>query len=93
MLEFEVTDPALADDITISYWLDPVDVDNPVENDKIQMEIVPVTRSAYRFRAMFKGGRQCYRLLLEFSVAASLTNASIFNLILHSEPVLSSAVK
>lgn len=92
-LEFEVSDPKLADDITLSYWLDPVDVDNPPSNKKVPLPFARVDHSAYRFRAFFKGGRLCYRLLLEVSVASSLTDANIFNLMLTAEPVLSVGIK
>lgn len=74
-VEFEVSNVAMANDLNINYYLDPIDVDNPPTPRQILFS--PVSIGSNKYRGFFKGGNLCHRLLVEFNAAASpvATNA------------------
>lgn len=90
-LEFEVSNPALADNITVNFYLDPQDADNPgTPLGPMKMELV--RNSAARYRGYFAAtegvtGVTCKRLMVEFSVAASTNQGALRGLLLKSNPV------
>lgn len=74
-LEFELTNQTLIQDITVSFWLDPQDVDNPgPPSRKITMATV---KGANLFRGFPMSGGLCQRLLLSLDIQSS-TNAGGF---------------
>lgn len=73
-LELEFTSDALAQDITVTYWLDPPNVDNPGEGKT--MSLVKV-RGADRWRAWPSGGSLCQRLLIDITARASTNTGAI----------------
>jgi hypothetical protein len=72
-LELEFSSQALAKDVTITYWLDPVDVDNPGAGKTL---ILKPAMGANRYRGFTEGGATCQRMLLEIK-AKSSTNAGV----------------
>lgn len=68
-LEFEVSNPAMVNDLTINYWLDPSDVDNP--GTPRQVIFKQVLNNSNLYRGYFQGGNVCKRLLVEFNMAQS----------------------
>lgn len=83
-VEFEVSNVNLAQFITVNYYLDPVDVDNPGAPKSISMSKV---RGSNLYRGFFKGGAYCKRILLEFSVAANTTDGVIRGVVLKADEV------
>lgn len=87
-LEYELSDAALADDITVNFYLDPVDADNPGTPQTLNM--MPVEIGANKFRGMFTENTEgviCQRLLVEFNLAAGLNRGSISGIKLIAEKV------
>lgn len=82
-LEFELTNPALASDITVNYWLDPSDVDNPGTPRTLTMTQV---KGANLYRGFATGGNICKRLLVEINVASSATDGAIRGINLVADP-------
>lgn len=72
-LELEFDNPALAGDVTITYWLDPLNVDNPGQGKNIPLR---PALGAGRFRAFSEGGATCQRLLIQIQVRSS-ANAGV----------------
>lgn len=68
-IEFEVNNSLIgSSSMTINYWLDPVDVDNP-GSPTGQLNISQVKGSNF-FRCFPQPGTLCYRLLIEISLAS-----------------------
>lgn len=72
-LELEFDNPALAQDITVTYWLDPVNVDNPGVGKVISLR---PAHGAGRWRTFSEGGATCQRLLIQIQ-ARSSANAGV----------------
>jgi hypothetical protein len=72
-LELEFDSAAFAKDISITYWLDPIDVDNPGVGK--QLTLRPAL-GANRFRGFSEGGATCQRLLIQIQ-ARSSANAGV----------------
>ncbi|HEY6766647.1 MAG TPA: hypothetical protein VI386_17950 [Candidatus Sulfotelmatobacter sp.] len=70
-LELEFSSAAMAQDLTITVWLDPIDIDNPGVGRTLALR---PALGANRYRAFLQGGAVCQRMLLEVSAKAS-TNA------------------
>jgi hypothetical protein len=68
-LEFEFSNPLMANDMTINYYLDPPNVDSP--GTPRQVIFAPTQIGANKYRGFFQGGNLCQRLLIEFNAAAS----------------------
>lgn len=83
-VEFEVDSAALANDITVNYYLDPINADNPGVPTKITMQKV---RGANRYRGFFVGGSVCERVLVEFLVAASQNSGVMRSITLAAKSV------
>src|SRR3990167_3431071 len=81
-LEYEVSDETMV--VEARYWLDPVDASNPGEG--IQLSTSKVKGSANQFRAFFKGGNLCQRLLVELRVPASIVTGKIRSVAVAAEP-------
>ena len=73
-LELEFTSDALALDTTVTWWIDPPDVDNPGTGQVINLKKV---RGANRYRAWPTGGALCQRMLLDVSVKSSTNQGAI----------------
>lgn len=72
--ELELSNSAMMNDITVNFYLDPVDADNPGPPTPLTMS--PVF-GANRFRGFFQGGSLCERVLMEVNLAASQNNGVI----------------
>lgn len=72
-LELEFSSTALAKDVTVTYWLDPLDVDNPGVGKNISLR---PAMGAGRFRAFSEGGATCQKLLIQIQ-ARSSTNTGV----------------
>ncbi|HEX6802148.1 MAG TPA: hypothetical protein VF133_00580 [Terriglobales bacterium] len=72
-LEVEFDNTALAPDVSITYWLDPLNVDNPGPGKQISLR--PALGAA-RYRAFSEGGATCQKLLIQIQARAS-TNAGV----------------
>lgn len=83
-VEFETSTKELANDITVNYYLDPVDADNPGIPIKMTMAKV---RGANRYRGFFVGGSVCERVLVEFLVAASQNSGVLRSITLAAKSV------
>lgn len=83
-VEFEVDSAALANDITVNYYLDPINADKPGVPTKITMQKV---RGANRYRGFFVGGSVCERVLVEFLVAASQNSGVVRSITLAAKSV------
>ena len=59
--------------VTVTYWLDPNDPDNPGTGQVLPMSKMKI--GANRFEGKLSGGSSCQRILVEFSVAASTVSA------------------
>lgn len=68
-VEYEVSNPAMANDLTVNFYLDPANADSPGVPIAITMK--PVKRGSNLFRGFFQGGRLCRRLMVEISAASS----------------------
>jgi hypothetical protein len=68
LVELEFSSAAMAKDITVTYWLDPNDVDNPGVGKTLALRS---SLGANRFRGFPEGGATCQRMLLEVKAAAS----------------------
>lgn len=73
-LELEFTCDDLARDITVTFWLDPKNVDNPGTGRKM---IATKVRGSNRWRYWPQGGALCQRLLLDITVKASTNVGAI----------------
>lgn len=73
-LELEFSSAALAKDIVITAWLDPVDADNPGVGQVLQLR---PALGANRFRTFMNGGAVCQRMLLEVKAKAGTNGGSI----------------
>ena len=82
-LEVEFSNTLMAADTTITYWLDPNDVDNPGVG-KI-MHLKPAL-GAGRYRAFTEGGATCQRMLLEIKTKASVNNGVLRGIKLAADP-------
>lgn len=83
-VEMEFSNPALVDNLTVTFWLDPLDVDNPGEGRQITM--TPIRIGSNRFRGFTTGGTTCHRVLFDFTVAASQNNGTIRGVKLVAKP-------
>lgn len=84
-LELEFSNSALQKDISIQYWLDPNDVDNP--GPGIHIHLAPV-KGANRYMAAPAGkGSVCQRMLLDITAKSSVNAGVIRGLKLVSESV------
>jgi hypothetical protein len=81
-VEFELSNATLAESITVNFYLDPEDVDNPGTPRTITMQ--PVFGSN-KYRGFFTGGVVCQRVLLEFLVAADANAGSIRGLACYAQ--------
>lgn len=89
-IEYEVTSPSLGDSITVNFYLDPQDADNP--GTPITMDMQPVPDRPFAFRGWFaasQGGTGviCKRLMVEFSVASDGNAGALRGVILQSQPI------
>jgi len=82
-LEFELSNSAMIDDITINYYLDPIDVDNPGTPVPLTMQQV---FGANRYRGFFTGPSLCERVLIEMLVAPSQNTGNIYSITLAATP-------
>lgn len=82
-LEIDVDNNDLIDDLTVTFWLDSVDVDDPGEGRTITMTKVGPTL----WRGFPTGGTVCKRLLLEFKFASSVNAGVIRGIKLVAYPV------
>lgn len=73
-LELEFTCDDLAKDITVTFWIDPSNVDNPGTGRKL---ILTKVRGANRWRGWPQGGALCHRLLIDITVKASANVGAI----------------
>lgn len=74
-MEYEISDAAMKPSITVKYYLDPVDVDNPGTGKTL---IFTKVRGANKYRAFFTNtGSFCQRVLIEFTLASD-THAGSF---------------
>jgi hypothetical protein len=75
-VEFETNNALIGSaSMTINYWLDPLDVDNP-GSPTGTLNISQVKGSNF-FRCFPQPGTLCYRLLLEFSLASDRNSGDI----------------
>lgn len=86
-LEYEVSNPAMQ--ITVNYYLDPIDVDNPGTPTPLVMG--PTKIGAGRFRGWFNansqnGGTLCDRVLIELIVQSDTNAGRIRSLYLAANP-------
>jgi hypothetical protein len=72
-IELEFSSLALAKDISVTYWLDPLDVDNPGPGKTVSLR--PASGAA-RFRAFSEGGATCQKMLIQIQARASV-NAGV----------------
>jgi hypothetical protein len=72
-LELEFDSTALAKDITVTYWLDPLNVDSPGVGKNISLR--PASGAA-RYRAFSEGGATCQKMLIQVQARAS-ANAGV----------------
>lgn len=95
-LEYELSNPALGDDVTVNFYLDPQDADNPgTPIGPMLMALVP--NSATRYRGYFAAtnggtGVTCKRLMVELNVAASSNAGALRGIMLKSVPVDEEAI-
>lgn len=82
-IEFELSDEAMAADITLNYWLDPEDVDAPGAGTAVQFGRVS---GSNLYRGFFRRAL-CNRLLVEFTIAASANNNKMRGLSVAALPV------
>jgi hypothetical protein len=73
-LELEFTCDDLAKDITVTFWLDPPNVDNPGTGRKLNLTKV---RGANRYRGWPQGGALCHRPLFDITVKTSTNVGAI----------------
>ena len=83
-LELEFDNPALAGDVTITYWLDPLNVDSPGAGKNIPLR---PAMGAGRFRAFSEGGATCQRLLIQIQLRSSTNAGVIRGIKLIADPV------
>ena len=85
-LELEFDSRALAKDITVTCWLDPVNVDNPGVGRT--MELKPALGS-YRYSASLtnEGGAVCKRALFQIQARASTNAGVIRGILLYADTV------
>ncbi|MCI0348857.1 MAG: hypothetical protein L0Z53_05470 [Acidobacteriales bacterium] len=83
-LEYEKSDAAMP--VTVTYWLDPNDADNPGVGTILTMTQTKI--GANRFRGFFAltTGAMCHRILVEVKVDASAVNGLLRSLALYAEP-------
>ena len=85
-LELEFDGDALAQDITATLWLDPLNVDNPGPGHKLTIKPV---RGAYRYAGMILGqgaGAVCERVLLQIQARASANAGVIRGIKMYADP-------
>jgi len=83
-VEWEVSNENLP--VTVTYWLDPLDVDSP--GTGIEMNASKV-RGANLYRAFVQGGGTCNRLLLSIDIAAGTVNGNIRGLVVAADKATS----
>jgi len=89
-IEYETSTAALANDVTINFYLDPQNADSPgTPFGPMNAALVP--DSASRYRAYFAAtdgvvGVTCKRLMVEILVAASTNAGSLRGIMLKSDP-------
>jgi len=86
-IEFEVDSAALANSITVNYYLDPINADSPGIPKKINMLPVDVGSNLFRgFPDDNDGGTLCRRLMIEISVASDTNSGAIRGLHVIADP-------
>lgn len=83
-LELEFDSQKLANDVTLTYWLDPNNVDSPGAGKTMQM--TPII-GANRYEAKPTGGATCQRMLLEIKAASTVNPGVIRGIKLLAESV------
>jgi hypothetical protein len=82
-IELEFNNLALAKDISVTYWLDPLDVDSPGLGKTIPLR--PAS-GAGRFRAFSEGGATCQKLLIQIQAKSSANAGVIRGIKLAADP-------
>ena len=85
-LELEFDSDALAQDITVTVWLDPLSVDSPGPGHKLTIKPV---RGAYRYAGMILGqgaGAVCERMLVQIQARASANAGVIRGIKAYADP-------
>jgi len=90
-LEYELTNDALSADVTVNFYLDPQDADNPGAPFG-PLNFAKVPNSAARYRAYFAAtdgvvGTLCKRALIEFQIASSTNTGGFRGIMLKAWPV------
>jgi hypothetical protein len=78
-VEFEKSNDDL--DVTVKYWLDPVDADNPGEGTEITLSKV----AGGIYRGFPHAGGYCRRLLLEFSVPSDANAGALRSVVVAAD--------
>lgn len=94
-MEYEVKTAAMADSITVNFYLDPTDADNPT--NPITLPMTPVPNRPTLFRGFFSVGAAmtnngnpgvlCKRLMIELSLASDTNAGSLTGVMLKADPV------
>lgn len=84
-IEFELSNPSMIGDLTINYYLDPPDADNPGQPTAVKVQ--PVKIGSNKYRGFPSGGTTNNRMLLEILAASSTNVGSIRGLKLKADPV------
>lgn len=90
-VEWEVSNAAMGNDVTVNFYLDPQNADSP-GTAKGPMTAALVPDSASRYRAYFAAtsgvtGVVCKRLMVEFQVASSTNAGNLRGMMLKADPV------
>lgn len=83
-VEYECTNPDLP--VSVNYWLDPKDVDDPGEPRTLMMSPV-LGANRYRGFPNDEGGNVCHRMLIEFRIAQGPDAGALRAIKLAAEPV------
>lgn len=75
-IELEFSSDDLANDITVTFWLDPQDVDNPGTGRTVTLQRIVQIGTVF-YRGWFQGGTTCKRVLVEIAAASSQNAGSI----------------
>ena len=88
-IEYEVTNATFAEQsVTVNFYLDPVDADNPGSPLTLSMYPVPGRPNLYRgFFANNGVGCVCKRLMIEFNVASDTNAGSLRGIMLKADPI------
>lgn len=84
-IELEFTTDELENDIQVTYWLDPDDVDDPGPGG-VTITLTKI-RGAHRYRGWPTGGATCQRMLIEVKAFSSQNGGAIRGAKLTADPI------